>query len=323
MLATSSIPYSIDGESVAMQPAILLGTQTMTLLRDLSPATAPLPNGWSIERRVVQWGDAREAISVPHLATAVAEGDLVAAISAGLQADRIVAETPPSWRIVTRGRGDEAPSTTYGRRMATSQRVRLQNPADARSCWAESTAAGWLFLMPFGESEASLIVAGYDPAATMETSRLIMPRVEITSPGLCAVRIAPRISQRLCEEGLILTGSAAMRFDPLCGEGAGHALREAYLAVAVVRAASRGESVVDLVQHYETRLRHAFLRHLQVCDSFYGSGGDSEFWHEERAALQEGIRELAQQLDNTSPTQFRFSDLDLEPVIAASFQQQT
>ena len=41
-----------------------------------------------------------------------------------------------------------------------------------------------------------------------------------------------------------------MSFDPLCGEGAAHALREALLAAAVIRGAAKGYSVEKLLAHY-------------------------------------------------------------------------
>jgi hypothetical protein len=105
-----------------------------------------------------------------------------------------------------------------------------------------------------------------------------------------------------------------MAFDPLCGEGAGHAAREALLTSAIVRAASKGLEVEALLSHYTTRLMQGFLRHLQVCRSFYQSGGESSFWKMEASALQRGILCIQERLRNLPATQYRLTEFDLEPI---------
>ena len=64
----------------------------------------------------------------------------------------------------------------------------------------------------------------------------------------------------LCDAGWLACGTAAMTFDPLCGDGTGNAVRESILAAAVIRAAAAGESSERLIAHYRCRLltaRHA------------------------------------------------------------------
>jgi flavin-dependent dehydrogenase len=90
-------------------------------------------------------------------------------------------------------------------------------------------------------------------------------------------------------DGWISCGSAAMSFDPLCGDGTAHAVREAILASAVIRAADLGESVVELMSHYESRLTAGFQRHLTECYKFYSSGRRGEWWRTEAEACVEGM----------------------------------
>jgi hypothetical protein len=314
LLQRNSIPFSFEPHTTGKQPAILLGSQAVSLLKDVSQTGRLLDAGWQIERRVVQWGNAKEPLTIPHYAVSIAEETLMAGMRASLTHGLEDSRGMGDWRIVTRKPDSADAFDVYGRRQAISQRVALKRREDSRSCWAESTPHGWLFLLPFSENEASLITAGYEPKRVIEESRLIVPRLSSEWPLTRAVSIAPKIARMLHQDKTILTGSAAMRFDPLCGEGAGHAVREAYLTVAVIRAALRGEAVDDLLNHYTNRLRQAFLRHLIVCSLFYSSGGDSDFWRDEQELLQRGIRELRAQIEGSAPVQFRFSGLDLEAI---------
>ena len=61
------------------------------------------------------------------------------------------------------------------------------------------------------------------------------------------------------------TGLAGLRkrrlgFDPLCGDGSGHAAREAILASAIVRAAMPGGGHDELTEHYRARLLAGLAR---------------------------------------------------------------
>lgn len=281
LLSQSGISFFFGPTQTGKQPAIMLGSQAASLLKDVARSSSLLDSGWPIERRVVLWGDARDPITVTHDGIAISEEALVNRMRSCLSAPAHDDTPRTSWRIVTRNAGQAADFSVYGERSAVSYRVKLKDGADMKSCWIESTPRGWLFLLPFSESEASLISAGYDASTPLEQSRLIAPLLEEKLSSSSTVSISPCIARSLYEEGLILAGSAAMRFDPLCGEGAGHAVREAYLAVAVIRAAGRGQPVKALLEHYEGRLRQAFLRHLAICSSFYRTGGSSVFWCEE------------------------------------------
>ncbi len=105
-----------------------------------------------------------------------------------------------------------------------------------------------------------------------------------------------------------------MNFDPLCGEGAGNAVREAFLAAAVVRAALQGHPVTELTKHYEDRLRRGFARHIEVCLQFYQSGGTSAFWKEQVDALHNGMPHLAALLTPAPPPSYRLVERDLIPI---------
>ncbi len=162
-----------------------------------------------------------------------------------------------------------------------------------------------------------LISAGYSPNGLIEQSRLIVRHIATVEDAPAPAHqfaAYPQILLELCGPHWLACGSAAMSFDPLCGEGAGHALREALLAAAVIHGAAKGYSIETLLAHYETRLMHGFLRHLQVCLPFYQSGGRSEFWETEAAALKSGIAWMQARLQNEPPARYRLVGNELEPI---------
>ena len=81
-----------------------------------------------------------------------------------------------------------------------------------------------------------------------------------------------------------------MAFDPICGDGTAHAIREAILASAVIRALAKGGSQNDLLSHYEARLTAGFQRHLAQCRQFYLSGGTGPLWTSELEAIDRGLQ---------------------------------
>ncbi len=105
-----------------------------------------------------------------------------------------------------------------------------------------------------------------------------------------------------------------MGFDPLCGEGAGNAAREAILAVAIIRAARENGGSAGMISHYSSRLLAGFLRHLQTCRQFYASAMTGDWWREELKLLDEGIRWIQERLSRLPPPAYRLVGFDLEPV---------
>jgi hypothetical protein len=103
-----------------------------------------------------------------------------------------------------------------------------------------------------------------------------------------------------------------MSFDPLCGDGAANAIREAILASAVLRALSEGSDAGDLLAHYSGRLTRGFLRHLELCRQFYVSGRSGPFWDSEIDCLEKGIEWTRCQLKGSKGSRFRLNGFELE-----------
>ena len=104
-----------------------------------------------------------------------------------------------------------------------------------------------------------------------------------------------------------------MTFDPICGDGTAHAVREAILASAAVKAAMRGGDLARLVQHYENRLTAAFLRHLVHCVEYYAAVR-GEWWEKEAAAAKEGIEWCSGRLGGDPKFHYRLNGLELEAI---------
>ena len=94
----------------------------------------------------------------------------------------------------------------------------------------------------------------------------------------------------------------------------GHAIREAILAAAVLRAAERGASVDDLLKHYQSRLLAGFKRHLSVCSQFYESGGTGPWWKVAAEAIRDGLLWCDRQLNSAGDFHYRLRGFELERV---------
>jgi 2-polyprenyl-6-methoxyphenol hydroxylase-like FAD-dependent oxidoreductase len=301
---------------------LLLSEQTQSLIREICDAPQLFAEAPRIRKRIVAWGENAQPLELPHSGIVFSEQDLLNSLWQRIEALPPVpypagaAET--TWTINSAHEsGLPAKPQSFGARQASTTRIKLTEQTPHDCCWVESLPNGWLFLLPYGEGHAMLISTGYSPGELIEESRLIVRHiaaVEDASGPAHQFPAYPQILPELCGPLWLACGSAAMSFDPLCGEGAGHALREALLAAAVISGAARGYPLETLIAHYNTRLMQGFLRHLQVCLPFYQRGGHSEFWETEAAALKSGIAWMQSRLQQQAPARYRLVNYDLEPI---------
>ncbi|HEX4167365.1 MAG TPA: hypothetical protein VHZ55_18015 [Bryobacteraceae bacterium] len=184
----------------------------------------------------------------------------------------------------------------------------------SETCWVESLDGGWLFLLPTCECTGSLIAVGDSATELLEHSRLVNPQIESLSAAGGRFAAYPRILDPLCAPGWLACGSAVMSFDPICGEGAGQAVREAILASALLEHWLNGHLLEGLLNHYSSRLLAGFLRHLVTCRRFYVSAHSSEWWQAELTAIESGIEWTRRRLSELPKSQYRLVDFALEPV---------
>ena len=198
----------------------------------------------------------------------------------------------------------------FGSRIGTASQVALLSNSGNETAWVESLSNGWLFLLP-AESHGWLLSVGGPPQSLLEESSLIRPQISCIAAEGQTFSSHPRIAEPICGPGWLACGSAAFGFDPLCGDGSGHAAREAILASAVVRAAGQGGSIGDLTAHYRARLLAGLHRHLATCAEFYRSGGTSAWWQEQVRATEEGLHWSRTQIPANGEFKYRLEGFSL------------
>jgi len=156
-----------------------------------------------------------------------------------------------------------------------------------------------------------LLSVGGPPKSLLERSRLVVEQIEGLSGPAAQFPAYPRIAWPLCGSGWLACGTAALLFDPLCGDGTGHAIREAILASAVVRAIAKGAKADELLAHYQTRLMAGFKRHIKLCREFYLSGHGGPWWNAELGSLDRGVEWCGRQIGNTTGIRYQLSAFEL------------
>lgn len=315
LLALRNVGVSLHParDRAALRPTLLINPQTQKLLADVFEGEDALfTEAQPIRRRVVLWGDAPEPQSFPHSGFSIPESALLERLWRSVHGNVPVSNTA-EWQIHSSSPVRETERRQFGSRMATAVTVRLRIP-DNDACWVESLDEGWLFLVPTGGGQGSLIAVGENPATMVEQSRLIGAQTaEPTGEGV-KFAACPRICFPLCAPGWLACGTAAMAFDPICGEGAGHAVREAILAAATLGTIHHGADPEAALGQYKSRLLGGFLRHLEICKQFYATGGQSKWWHSEVAALDCGLQWTRAQLAAAPSPSSRLVGFDLQPI---------
>lgn len=283
-------------------PAILVSQMTQALICDVFRQPELFHGLPRIDRRIVAWGALAETVALPHSAVLISEE----ALTARLRPAVLPAVEDAEWTVfASRPLPESTVEHHFGSRRASAVPVDLKTP-EASACWVESLENGWLFLIP-----GWLIAVGGAPDTLLAQSHLVAGQVAGIGSSAAEFPAYPRIAEPLCAPGWLACGSAAMAFDPICGDGTGNAVREAVLASAVIRAANRGEDVESLLAHYRARLIAGFQRHLQLALEFYRAGNCGPWWDKEIHGIERGIAWCAGELAAAPPFRFRLSGFEL------------
>jgi len=240
----------------------------------------------------------------------VSENALLAAIRPAAAPAR-----PSRWTVfAARPLPERAAEHAFGSRQASISPVVLREDAEQGACWIESMEDGWLFLIPNPPRSGWLLAIGAAPDILAAKSRVVARAV--AQRGSCSAELPAyaRMTEPVSSPGWLACGAAAMSFDPICGDGTAHAIREAILAAAVIRAVVHGGDERALLAHYQARLTAGFRRHLLLCRDFYESGGTSQFWRGERGAIEGGIQWCDGKLAGHAHFRYRLRGFELEAV---------
>jgi flavin-dependent dehydrogenase len=291
-------------------PAILLSESAVRLIEGVFGELS-FGEPHRIRRRMVAWGPDAQAIAVDHSAWVVSEQSLLAALWSRVDVDE---EGEADWTIFTsRPLPAGASDQRFGSRTASVVQVRLAEGTDASSCWIESLDQGWLFLIPNAARSALVLGVGDSAGSLLRQSRIIAGEIAEQGEPAGEFPAHPRILSSLCGDQWLACGTAAMAFDPLCGDGTSHAIREAILAAAIIQAAAGGENPEELRSHYETRLLAGFGRHLALCSQFYRTGNRGPWWDQELTSLDEGMAWCRERLGNRRGFQYQLNGFELQP----------
>jgi hypothetical protein len=126
------------------------------------------------------------------------------------------------------------------------------------------------------------------PDTLLADSRLVAPAIGTLGAVEARFETAPRLLDQLVGEDWLALGSAALGFDPLCGDGTATAARGGILAGAVATAIAEGAAPGPLLRHYRAMLIAALRRHLAACLPFYERGGVGAWWREQAQATANG-----------------------------------
>ncbi len=313
LLRSHGFDVQFDTYRSSSGPTLLINPSTANLLSDVFGCGRELlTDCHMIRRRTVLWGKDAEPNTLPHFGLVAEEAELLGRLWKRVGETQVAANRATDWRIYSAGSALAVKQHHFGSRVATAVRVKLAAEADQSAVCVESLECGWLFLLPRGGAEASLIAVGGTPDALLEQSRLVGEQVEQVTGAGVQIPAYPRILDSLRGADWLACGTAAMSFDPICGEGAGNAVREAILAAAVVRSAADGSGCEKAFRHYSSRLLTGFLKHLEACRRFYASGWRSAWWEAEAAELDRGIAWTREQLAGRNESEFRLVGFELE-----------
>jgi 2-polyprenyl-6-methoxyphenol hydroxylase-like FAD-dependent oxidoreductase len=289
-------------------PAILLSDSAQQLICDVFERADLFRGLPPVRTRIVAWGAGAAPVTLPHAAAVISEEDLLARIAPDIASGEVAA---PQWTVST---GQPAASRRFGAREAAAIPVDLVPEAEPAACWIESIAGGWLFLITTAPGKGWLLQVGERSPDPLAASRLVAAQIAGRGEPAGTFSTAPRIATPLCGPGWLACGSAAMAFDPLCGDGTAHAVREAILASAVIQAATSGDDAEPLLAHYDARLTAAFQRHLSVCLPYYRTGHATPWWQRETDAVSEGLEWCADALRRFEGFRYRLDGFQLVPL---------
>jgi hypothetical protein len=309
LLRDTGFHVSLERQDRPRVPAIMLSDAAVGLIRDVFARPSLFSGLPRIERRCVLWGNAPNPALLPHSAIVVSENFLLESLECGFTGD---IGSPSDFTIYT---SRPTPSVTaeqrFGSQRAFAAQVALKDPADLSACWIESLEDGWLFLIPNASESTWLLAVGASPEALLEQSRAIAPRVSLLSSRSGEFSTCPRMLSPLCADRWLACGTVAMGFDPICGDGTAHAIREAVLASAVIRAIAGGGDAPSLFSHYETLLTAGMRRHLALCAEYYRTGGSGPWWRMAAESLTQGHRWCTVKLAGAGEPRYQLKGFEL------------
>jgi flavin-dependent dehydrogenase len=284
-------------------PHLILNESTVAVLTRIWGEPG---EGHALTTRRIRWGPnaAEEDMPAPAL---VVDGPrllqslrqrLRRAVAATMAEVPVVAGSPAAdqgtWAIHATAPTD--PAGAVGQRCALIGYAPLAGGAPPTVSRMVTTPQSWLYLAPVGDGRA--MIQAMTPVPPRDPAGFLAAELDAARLGdwlagppdrVTVVPAAPWLADHRAEPGRIHIGGAVLRLDPVSGSGAGHALRTAILAAAVIGGIRDGMPAATALDHYTRRLGSAFLDHLAGCVSYYRAAFGTAGWagelHATAAAL--------------------------------------
>ncbi len=282
ILAGAGFRVAIEERRRPSVPTIMLSDPALRLIRSVFDRPDLFADQPRVKQRLVSWGGA--PVMLPHDA-ALASGDQV---QAALPATPASKAEPVDFSIHAAPPAPLGEMHIFGERNAVAAKVKLRDPACIEEARIEAVATGWLYLVPAEPGFGWLLGVGGSIDRLLGQSMLIAPVVDAVGAISTPFPAAPRLQLPLHGDDWLACGTAALGFDPICGDGTAQSVREAILAAAVVTAIAEGGDRAALLTHYQSMLIAAMRRHLLLCAQFYANGGQGDWWRAQHHALMEG-----------------------------------
>jgi len=196
---------------------------------------------------------------------------------------------PEAWTIA--GQRSAWICEAYAKRRDASDSLIFEFAGLGWAFWAptDSTGSGFLqFVLPTeqGNKEACI--------QTFRSTRLLQEWISPSGVWLAeSVACAPSWRHSLFADQMFFCGSAAMRLDPIAGDGIGTSLRSALLTCAAIRyCAERPIEREDVMEHLNTRMTTAMRSHLRNCLELYSAARLGGAWNSDLVALADLVARL-------------------------------
>ncbi|NEP34978.1 hypothetical protein [Moorena sp. SIO3B2] len=291
-------------------PSLVLNDISETLLGILFPDISLQDYGYRLTHRWVKWGASHSPMKVSQPALALSSNTLLtllrqSQVVRGSKIHPIDHHHPPDaatmskllrpYQWVIHANTATLPPEVNWSILGGGQRIMVATEGESVSandscCYIESLADSWLFSAPLFERRR-IIQTCIPYASTTPQQALLESLYESRGIGshvnnVNSIRCfpcAPYIRQPLCGIGWFLVGEAAIKLDPVSGEGTPFALRSAMLMAAVLDGILSDRLPLEAgLQHYCSRLTYSFISHLQGCTRFYEEAfGFRENWSSE------------------------------------------
>jgi hypothetical protein len=298
-----------DPPSPPAVPFVAIDSVSCQLVADIVGA---VPRGHVAAKRLTVYHETADVFSVdePRLVINAAHLLLQDAVDEGEPGDA-------AWRIYTLAGPNPGPILTSGRRTAWLVAAEPRVRSAAETCIFEFTRDGWAFWVPTGLRcglvQFALPAQGNraECDAIFANTRILRKWISIAGTQSASIPCAALAYSELVNGASISCGGAALRFDPISGDGTGASLRSAILACAVLRYASAAADPKQALDHYRFRIGLAFRGHLRICERLYEEAGLSIHWQAERAGIRRAIEESKRVFGDADALRFRLQDYAL------------